>query len=166
LLGGLLALVLGIFLLCWDFTKPKIKNGSDLTFCTGPFESYSWVKRGRGSSLTSRLENYSTNFKVKADFFSILKQKEFKAIRFGTLITIGIPNRFTKYLKTSRNFVFVYEIADQQETYLDYTEAIEIYNSNLMKIFSIILTLVGLAALYYWHKSKTTNYSNIDANGF
>jgi hypothetical protein len=59
------------------FDKERIESKSNIAFINGPFDEYSWVDLGgpNGSSLIFKLQNYSNQFKIAANLFSILLRK-------------------------------------------------------------------------------------------
>ncbi len=154
LFAGCITIIIGIGLIFLESTKPTINNERDLDFISGTFYDYHWTKYNKGSSLTFRLKDYDNNFKIKADFFQILKQQEFTAISMGEKIRIGIPKGFKKYLNTDKDPFFVYSISNEKENYLDYKEVIKKHNDYLMKIFAFILILSGIILLVIRFKSK------------
>jgi len=137
-----------------DFSKPTIKSKSDLTFISGSFVNYSWISYTRGSSLIFKLENYTNKFKIKADFFPLLKTEEFKSIPYGKNINISIPKGFEKYLNTNKDPFFVYSISSDQETYLDFNDTIKKHNSPLFSIVSSIFILLGSIFIYLGCRAK------------
>jgi hypothetical protein len=154
LVAGCIIIITGLGLLFLEFTKPIIKDKTDLYFITGTFYDYDWIKYSKGSSLTFRLKDYDNNFRIKADFFQILKQTEFKNIPMGEKINVGIPKGFEKYLNIDKEPFFVYSISSEKENYLDYKEVIKKHNSNFMKIFASIFILFGFILLIIRFKLK------------
>jgi uncharacterized membrane protein len=156
IIAGCVIIITGVALFFLGFTKPSIKNKTDLDFINGTFYDYHWIKYNKGSSLTFRLKDYDNNFKIKADFFQILKQTEFKNIPMGEKVIVGIPKGFEKYLNTDKDPFFVYSISSEKENYLDYKKVIMKHNSNFMNIFASILILLGFAVLIIRLKIKST----------
>ncbi len=144
---GCVVILTGIALFFIEFAKPIIKSKTDLDFINGSFYDYQWIKCNKGSSLTFRIKEYNNNFKIKADFFQILKQAEFKNITMGEKIIVGIPKGFEKYLNIGKDPLLVYSIYSEKENYLDYEEVIRKHNSNSMKIFASIFILLGFILL-------------------
>lgn len=153
---GIFFLIAAIVLLFLYFDKVKIKSKDDIAYISGPFEKYSWVSYGgrNGSSLTFKLQNYNNVFKIKADFFSILRRDEFKKIPYGDTLTVGIPKSFMKVLNTQKTPFFVYSIASNRLTYLDLNKVIAKHNSILFIYGAGLFMILGYIFIYFGRKAN------------
>lgn len=61
-----------------------------MTFINAALDGYTWSSYGKGSTLTFKPLKVTTNFQVKADFYSILQQEKMKNLKFNDSITVGI----------------------------------------------------------------------------
>lgn len=154
--AGIISLAASFALLFIYLNREKVKSKNDITFVSGPFDEYSWTGSGgrNGSSLTFRLQNYSNDFTVKADFFSILKSNAFKTISHGDTLTIGISNNSAKYLGSPKDKFLVYSISSAAVNYLDLDKAIAKHNSKLFLVWVALLFLCGCALIYFGFKAK------------
>jgi hypothetical protein len=152
---GILFLGSGVSMLFLYFDKEKINSNKDITFISGPFKGYKWIDLGsHGSSLTFTLQNYSNRFKIKADFFSILKKDKFKSIPYGTTLTIGIPFSFEKYLNKPKDPFFVYSVVSKNFTYLDLNKSINKHNSPLFLFMTGLFAIAGCTFIYFGQRAK------------
>ena len=152
LFGGFFMIAISISLLYIDYTKPQVKKKEDLLFIKDAFSDYSWVKYSKGSRLTLRLQHYSNDFQIKADFYSILDKKGLDNISYGDSIEVSIPAESAKDLNIDNALIF--SLRTDHFTLLDYRDAIKNHNSNLIKIFAVILFLAGVLFVYFGYKSK------------
>lgn len=142
-------------LLYFYFARELIRGSDDVTFIKGPFQEYSWIDYGMdGTSLTFKLQNYINRFKIKADFFSILQKDKFKSIPYSDTLTIGIPNSFVKYLNKPKQLFFVYSIASNGFTYLDFGEAIKVHNTPGPLVAAKVLVMLGYYFIHLGRRAK------------
>ena len=156
LFAGILIFASAAAMLFFYFSKETIKSKGDITYINGPFEQFSWINSGKrsGSSLTFQLQNYSNKFKIKADFFTILQKDKFRMIPYGDTLTIGIPNRFVKYLNKPRERFFVYSISSKDFIYLDLNKVISKHNSQLLLFAAGLFLIGGCVLIYFGRKVK------------
>ena len=154
--GGLILLFAAIIWLYLYIDKPRIKSKEDLIFVSGPFEDYTWVSMGggKGSSLTFKMQNFPFRFKIKADFFPILRTNAFRQIKYGEILTVGIPKGDTTFLQYGKTPFFVYAISSSGHTYINTVDAIKKHNSPVLLYASFGFGVAGLLALYYARKMK------------
>ena len=160
--AGIISLAVAVVFLFMYFDKEKIKSSSDITLVSGPFDEYNWINFGlrNGSSLIFKLRNYSNKFKVKADFFSILKKDKFKAIHYGDTLTVGIPNHLTKDLDKPNESLFVYSISSRTVDYLNFGDAIKKHNSPLLLFTAGAFVIAGYVFIHLARKAKAEIYFN------
>lgn len=152
---GYASFFLALFLLYLDFTKPVINSKNDLIFISGPITDFTFFDGSRGTHIyTLRLKNFKNTFKIKADFLSFFKKDEFRIIPAEQEVTVAIPKIFENILNTNYESVFIYSLTSNTETYLDYAQAIEKHNSNLLKYFSGAAILIGFVSIYFGNKAK------------
>jgi hypothetical protein len=153
--AGIICFIGAVGLLYFYLTRETIRGSDNVTFIKGPFNKYSWIDYGMdGASLTFELQNYSNRFKIDANFFSILQKNRFKSIPSGDTLTIGIPNRFVKYLNTPKQPFFVYSIASKDFIYLDLKETIKLNNTPGPLIAAIVFVILGLYTIHLGRRAK------------
>ena len=137
-----------------DYAKPKIESTNDLIFIPGTFQGYSWIKFSKGSLLTFSLEDFSARFQIAADFYGILKKEKFKNIPQGKKIMVAIKMGDEAYLDSAEDRLLVYGVSSDEDTFLDYKDALNKYNDYTFVIGSGIFILLGSIFLYFGYKSK------------
>ncbi len=151
---GFLCLFCAIAFLYIDLTKPEIKDKNDLIFITAPITDFNFYDGNRGIHIyTIRLKNYRSSFQIKADFLSFFKSDEFRTISSGQDVTVAIPRVFEKALNSDKTLL-IYSLTSNNENFLDCAQTIEKHNSNLIKYFSVLATLIGIVFIYFGNKAK------------
>jgi hypothetical protein len=152
---GIFAFAASVVLFYLYFDREQIRSKDDITFIRGPFKEYTWIDYGMdGASLTFKLQNYSNRFKIKADFFYFLPKDKLKSISYGETLTIGIPNRFVKFLNKPKQLFFVYSIASDNITYLDLRDTINEHNSPGPLVAALVFVLLGFYAIHVGRRAK------------
>ena len=154
--AGVMSLLVAPVLLFLHINREKIRTEDDFHFISGPFAEYRWTSYGGkgGSNLTFRLQNYSNRFQIKADFYSILRQQEFKAIPYDEVITVGILKTSSHDLNTLVSPIPVYSVTSGSFTYLDPDAAISKHNSSFMFYAAGFFLILGCTFIYLGWKAK------------
>jgi len=155
LYAGIVSICVAIAIPCIKLSWPIVREKSHLFFIEDTFKDYKWTRAGRGSLLTFRLQNYRDNFQIAADFYSILKRKEFKNISYGDTIIISIPKAHKEYLNTGKRRLRVFSVEGRHDVYLSYNRSIKRYNSPLLIIGAAFFLLLGIGLLYYRSKMRS-----------
>ena len=154
--AGLFFLISAIVLLYFYFSRDQITSKNDIKLVHGPYEKYDWIDKGgkNGSSLTFHLLGYNATFKIKADFFSVLKKDDFKAIPQRKNLIIGIPNKDTLNLKSHGEIIFVYSIAGDDFTYMSFADTLKKHTTNLLLIAAGFFGIFGALLIYFGRRAK------------
>ena len=145
-------IILGIFLLGFFLTRDKVESKSDLIEVNGTLQDYSFTKRYENKHNSYYyyiyLREYNTAFKIIADFVDDFKIYTFKRnLKPGDRIKIAITRTDFNQINNQET-IKLFGISDNENTYLDYNDAIEEYNSNVLVYFSILFILMGIVTFY------------------
>ena len=153
LIGGFGLCIAGIALLSIKFSRPTVKDKSQLKFISGQFDSYKFTDGTKGyHNYVFWLKEYSNSFQINADFLSLFYSNDFKMLNYHDSITISIAKEDINKLNKSNLFIF--SILSPKSTYLDLANVIKKYNRKTDYYFFVGLFALGLSFIYFGYKSK------------
>ena len=145
-------IILGVFLLGFFLTRDKVESKSDLIEVNGTLQDYSFTKRYENKhnsySYYIFFREYNSTFQIIADFIDDFKIYTFKrTLKPGDRIKIAISRADYSEINNQER-IKLFGISDNENTYLDFNDAIEEYNSNVLVYFSILFILMGIVTFY------------------
>ena len=146
----------GVSVFIWKiFSNPKIHSKKDLYFIQGHFRDYNFRDYLRSVDYTFRLKEYSNSFKIKADFLDTnFKITDFRALNYGSQLTIAIAKDDIEKLNTNEKYFFVFAVINDKTIFLDPTFTLRKYNDNFEYYASVFFFIFGLIFIFFGQKNK------------
>lgn len=155
LFGGYLLCIAGLVMLFIRYKQPKPQSMVDFKLVTGKLYNSSFIDGSKGyHNYTFRLDNCTNSFKIKTAFLDHLNVPDFKQLNEGDSLTVGISTTDTNRLNSTTEYLFVYLIKTNCETFLDSKDTIAFQNSKNEYYYFSGLIALGLAFIYFGYKSK------------